>query len=265
MISFRNEMSARRAATRVGSWLGLAAAAAMIFAATDAPAQSRISSRNEPDIRAARPYDYYLNLRRTGYTFIPYTVARPTRGQPMVLGPVRPYTDSEYARLLLATIGAPSPKPFGMVDTTETVKSRVINPDTGEMGLGQVTIADVSDRGIMLTDTREEIKLRGVRIASDRDFNEVNRLYGREAVDYLRKVTAAGPLYISMGEPERGTAGTLLVTLFLADGTSLNEEIIARGYGKVDPGDFLPEDDYSNLTLLERTALANRLGLWSSR
>lgn len=221
---------------------------------------SRGFSHRRPNL-----YDGYYYSRTNGFELTPVIVT-PPNGAPFVLGPVRQYTDDEYSRLVLATLSAPTIQPVSqVVGAKRLLATDQLGPEGGGQGCERVSvgIVDVLDRGLLLTETREELRLRGVRMMSERERNDVTRYYAREAIRTLRELLYDKTVTVVFEDPVRDSGGTLLGTVYLPDGTELNKLILQRGYGKIEPRDFLDDRDISELVVSENAARDAKVGLWS--
>jgi endonuclease YncB( thermonuclease family) len=129
----------------------------------------------------------------------------------------------------------------------------------------EARVLDVLDRGKMLTDTGEIVKLRGVRVSSERDPNEVVAFYAREATRVLRAMTLEGAVTIDFAEPLRSGDGTLMGIVYLRDGTELNRLILERGLARTEPADFPDDRRLFELEAAEQRAKDAKIGVWSAR
>jgi endonuclease YncB( thermonuclease family) len=215
-------------------------------------------------VRRPRKFDYYYYQPRNGYTLSPFIVSRPVQRQPLVLGPVRPYTEEQYAQLVIASYEATRMEPASSRLPVQSLVQEVSRDDgTMEYSLASSRVADVLDRGTLIMENREQIKLRGVRVPSENDPNDMTRMYAREAAQTLRQLTENQTVYIMFQDPLRNNDGTILGTFYLADGTELNRLLIRKGLGRIEPGDFFPDEDLTSLREAERLAREQKLGIWS--
>jgi endonuclease YncB( thermonuclease family) len=213
--------------------------------------------------RLPRNYNYYYDNQRTQYALTPIIVPNPVTQSPIILGPVRPYSDEEYSRLLLSTMNVGNVAP-----TSSKLETRsLLVPVEGEGGRhfrrAEARVLDVLDRGILLAETREEVRLRGVRMVSDRDSDEVRRYYAREGARVLRSLTTNENVFFEFGEPLRDRDGNLLAMLYLRDGTQLNKLVLEQGLGYLEAKDFPDDADLSDLVSAEKAARNGKAGVWS--
>lgn len=223
-----------------------------------------VSVSRGPTNRRPANYDQYYYGRRN-YAITPMIIPSATTARaPIILGPVRPYTDEEYARLVLSTLSAGSVAPPGQRTSTRSIV--VAEDEAGanrNYKRAETRVVDVIDRGVLIVDTREEIRLRGVRMLSEKDPNEVDRYYAREAMRTIRDLTHDQPVFVEFEEPLRDTDGTVMATVFLSDGTELNRLLLERGLGQLEPRDFADDREISPLMAAEESARTSKIGLFS--
>jgi len=230
------------------------------------PEDYSVSPRNRGGrTRLPQNYDKYYYRYENGYVLNPNLYA-PQYQQSRVLGPVKRYTDVEYGRLMSSLLEATKVVPA----TSSNTSIASIASMTTETALShdearpiQVRVLDVLDRGVLFIDTREEVRLRGVRIPSEKSTNEVLRLYSREAAKRVRDLAEGQSIYVLLDEPVRGSDGLVLVNAFLADGTDLNRLLISEGFGQIETSDFLPSVQLQDLFEAQQLAKNNHLGIWS--
>lgn len=255
------------------------ATVALLLAATAAEAQrqplaARRSIYNRT--RVSTPYfrNAYGNAYGRGispYGVNPYVTGRApvisTPALPPVTGPVERYSDVEYGDIVQMAIaaarandpgGATTAPQESIVDETTTT----VNGETAYKPVG-TGVSDILDRGVFLLPTGEELRLRGVSMPSATDTNDVLRLYAKEGVQVLRKLTQGKEAYILLDSPLRDTDGRLLGTVMLGDGTDLNRRMLELGYGSLKENDFATGVDYKDLKTAQTSAQESRLGIWS--
>lgn len=215
-------------------------------------------------VRRPPKFDYYYYQPRNGFTLSPFIVSRPVMRQPIVLGPVRPYTEEQYAQLVIASYEATRLEPASSRLPVQSVVQEVTREDgTVEYALAAAKIADVLDRGTLTLDNREQIKLRGARVPSENDPNDLTRMFAREAAKTLRQLSENETVYIMFQDPLRNGDGTILGTFYLRDGTNLNLLLIRKGLARIEPTDYFPDEDLSSLRQAEEAAREAKLGIWS--
>jgi endonuclease YncB( thermonuclease family) len=136
------------------------------------------------------------------------------------------------------------------------------NPETGQKIL-EANVVDVLDRGLLVLDTYDEVKLRGVDMSSEDDVDDVTRYYARLGIDTLRRLLINQQVYIQLGTPERDADGPILADVVLADGSLVNRQILELGYGRFDKKDFLPDEIPVTLQAAEQRARNAKVGLFS--
>jgi len=201
-----------------------------------------------------------------GYELSPFVVTQIETPVAKPLSPTRRLTELEYSRLILSTLAVP---PLEPLPRRSPVRS-VVQPETDENGVTrykpvETRVVEVFNRGILLLENGEEVRLRGVRMFSERDPDEVIRYYVREGMRRLREMTRTQRVRIIFEEPLRDPDGNLLGLVTLADGTELNRYMLEQGYGYVEPADFLPFQDLTEYYAAERAARDARRGIWSKR
>ncbi|RMH23840.1 MAG: hypothetical protein D6691_12555 [Candidatus Hydrogenedentota bacterium] len=221
-----------------------------------------------PSRKAQKIYDKYAQQWswQDGYELSPFIVTQIETPVAKPLGPTRRLTELEYSRLILSTLAVP---PLEPLPRRSPVRS-VVQPETGEDGVTrykpvETRVVEVFNRGILLLENGEEVRLRGVRMFSERDPDDVIRYYVREGMRRLRELTRTQRVRIVFEEPLRDPDGNLLGLVTLADGTELNRYMLEQGYGYVEPADFLPFQDLSEYYTAERTARDARRGIWSKK
>jgi endonuclease YncB( thermonuclease family) len=207
---------------------------------------------------------YYLNSIN-GYALSPYLLTTP-QNLPRVLGPVRPYSDVEYGQLVSTVLSANNVAPAGM--SSSDIQSIV--QDTGDVLFGEhryrpveTKVLDVMDRGVMIVGSREEVRLRGLRIGSERNTDDVTRTYAREAMKRIRELTQDQTVTLLLDSPLRDSDGAILAVAKMKDGTELNRQLVKEGLAQFNAGDFAPDIDYRPLMDAEQNARTNKRGIWS--
>ena len=233
----------------------------------DLLAQSRVTVQRS---RYATPYMRNYNAAypyRPNVVHSPIAPARPTL--PPVSGDVEKYSAVEYGQIVKMAVDA-ARQNTPVVEGAPAV--RLIDLATTRTPTGETVYAPVSmkvsqvlDRGILLLSTGEELRLRGVFMPSSTDTNDVLRLYAKEGVQVLSRLTSSGNLYVLLDDPLRDKDGRLLGTVVLADGSELNSRMLELGYGSLRPEDFGAGVDYSDLQDSQEKGRSLRVGIWSRR
>lgn len=182
--------------------------------------------------------------------------------------PAARYSPVESGRLVKMIMDAArerSPMGQGQVRQTTILEKATSKTATGQLIYAPVStgVPQVLDRGILLLPSGEEMRLRGVFMPSSADTNDTIRLYAKEGVDALSRLTGGSEVYVLWDEPLRDSDGRLLGTVILPDGTELNRRILELGYGSLKKEDFGLGVDFSDLNAAEEAAKAKQLGIWS--
>ena len=215
--------------------------------------------------RKPRNYDNYYYSRNNGYVLSPYLVTTP-QNMKRVVQPVRPYSDLEYGRMVETFLKAENVAPAGM----SSGEVPTIVQDDGDPIFGnhayrpvQTKVADVLDRGLLMVSSREEVRLRGVRIGSERSPDDVSRVYAREAMKRIRDLAQDETVTLILDSPLRDSDGAILVVALLKDGTDLNKLLIKEGLGQLRAEDFADDVNFEPLAQAEKDARAKKRGIWS--
>lgn len=218
--------------------------------------------------RTPRNYQRWANQNQSlyGYRLSPFIVMPVQQAAPVVLGPTRRYSDGEYSELVNRILEARAEGAVSQRDTSRSVVAEV--PGSGAVKSYQpveVRVLDVLDRGSLLSDTGEEIKLRGVRMPTQRDPNSALAHYSRDGVRTLRELTYNAPIRVTFDNPLRNRLGMLLGTATLSDGTDLSVQMLEQGYGWLDDEDAMDAARREELKQAESVARTARIGVWSVR
>ncbi|MCX7624892.1 MAG: thermonuclease family protein [Candidatus Sumerlaeaceae bacterium] len=218
-----------------------------------------------PSRKAAEVYERYAAKRAEGYELSPYIVTQivpqPT---PLPGAPPKRYSDLEYSRLILSTLAVPPLQPLVSREPSRTI----IKTETTPEGLtryaeAEAEVIDVLNRCVLLLETGENVRLRGVRCFSTRDPDPVIRYYVREATRKLRDLTRGQRIKIILDDPLRDLDGNILGIAYTPDGLELNRFMLEQGYGYVEPSDFYPFQDLTPFYRAETTARQAYRGIWS--
>ena len=107
-----------------------------------------------------------------------------------------------------------------------------------------------------------QVRLWGVDCPETAGRNHPAEPFAGEARDLTQSLTAGGPVTLTL-EPHRarGSFGRLLAHVELADGSSLNEALLAAGLARAD--DRWPHALLGRYAQLERAARREGIGIWS--
>jgi endonuclease YncB( thermonuclease family) len=217
--------------------------------------------------RKPRNYDAYYYSNYNGYALSPYLLTTPQNMQRGVAA-ARPYSNVEYGRIVEKFLSAQEVAPAGM--SAGNVPSIV--QDDGDKLFGAhcyrpvtIKVLDVLDRGVLMVASHEEVRLRGVRIYSERSTDDVNRTYARAAIQRLRDLTQTDELSLILDSPLRDSDGAIMAVARLKDGTDLNKLLLREGLGQLRAEDFADDVNYDALEKAEQEARANKRGIWSKK
>lgn len=241
----------------------------IVMGLTPGQTQARV---NEDDVSVSRGnyhknpknYERHYYSRTSGYAITPIVIPPVTAQRPIILGPVQPYTDEQYAQIVEESLSVGALQPGSPRRRGLTIV--VPNPDPLAPIPYQRTmtsVTDVTDRGVMRLETGEELRLRGLRMMSERERDETRRFYGREAIRVLREMTQGEAVWVELQEPLRNRDGALLGRVFLGDGTELNRHAMLLGLGRLAEEDFTDMAEYTDLAECEEAARMARIGIWS--
>ncbi|MGI8908923.1 MAG: thermonuclease family protein [Candidatus Sumerlaeaceae bacterium] len=209
-------------------------------------------------------YDLWYNANRNPYVLSPYMIVlqQPKRA-PVPAMPK--YSEVEYGKIMEQVLTASAVQPAGARSSVASVVDKAAaNVKQGEPNKTiEAHVVDVLDRGLLVLDTYDEVKLRGVTMASENEIDEVTRYYARLGIDTLRRLLTTGPIYLQLGKPERSADGPVLADIFLPDGSLVNRQILELGYGHFDNKDFLPDQISVTLQAAEQRARNAKVGLFS--
>lgn len=252
------------AAAGMPGWAQSQATVGMYPSTKDTVAKSQVTVSGGAIPKRPNDFDYYYYLgRNNGFALSPYvfTVPRPIQ---RVAGPTIPYSPVEYGKIVQEQLSVPSVQPSGARDITRSLVQKTTSAlESGPYRLARTRVVNVADRGVVVGDTREEVRLRGLSIPSERATDDITRYYAREAMRTIQDLTAGQPVYIAFEDPLRGHDGTLLGTVYLRDGTNLNRVLLEMGLAQFVGDDFLPDQDTQELADAQESARKNKLGLWS--
>ncbi|MEI7634197.1 MAG: thermonuclease family protein [bacterium] len=223
---------------------------------------SRRTGYSDTRQRNNRPIYRY---NRTPYALTPFSLARATTNNSMIiLSPTRPYTDEEYSRIVLSTLSIADIEPASARLYSPSIIEEIITPEgIRQYKMAETSITDVLDRGIVMTGSGEEVKLRGARISSERDPDDVMRYYAREAMRAIRRAAADQPVTVQFDEPLRNRDGAVLGIFKASDGTRLNLLLLEQGLARLEPGDFFKDDNIELYEKAEKDARVAHRGMWS--
>jgi endonuclease YncB( thermonuclease family) len=233
-----------------------------------------------------RNYNYYYNGNQYAQPAVyatptPYvTVGERVADAPApAIGYVKPYSDAQYADLVISQMNAeraaegqpplsvPKPPAVGPTPAPSQVVPRALpragTAQTTSVALRVGVVAQVLDRGVMVTSSGIELRLRGVAFPSLGSNIAKRRELASRALAGLRELTVGKKIYFTIDKPSKGLDQRTLAIVHLHDGTELNRLALESGMGTFVPGDFPDESNADALAGAEADARKNKRGLWS--
>lgn len=209
-------------------------------------------------------YEYWRRVNSHPYVLSPYLMVLPEPRRPAVPAMAK-YSDVDYGKVVEQVATASTVQPASARASVESVIDKAASATESSDGKKtiEVNVVDVLDRGLLVLDSYDEVKLRGVSIPSENEIDETTRYYARLGIDTLRRLLMNGPVYLQLGQPERSSDGPVLAEIFLRDGSLANRQILELGYGYFDSKDFLTGQSSLTLQAAELRARNARVGLFS--
>ncbi|MBX7244010.1 MAG: thermonuclease family protein [Candidatus Sumerlaeaceae bacterium] len=223
--------------------------------------------------RRPRSYDYYYNNREYAgqtqrvaarVTPVPQPVRR-------VIGAVKPYSESEYANLVMKNARETSgeveesqeAQSAGTTASAETVLTRAIaKPTTTTIdGVFEAVVEEVTPEGLLVTKAGD-LRLRGLSFPSAGAANEMEKAWGEKIVGQLRALLAGRKIFYTVDAPAQDENKRALIIAHFADGTELNRMLIESGFASVQSGQFADVSAYRPLYDAQDMARAARRGIW---
>jgi endonuclease YncB( thermonuclease family) len=125
-----------------------------------------------------------------------------------------------------------------------------------------VEVSFVLDGDTVILQGGERVRLIGINAPEKEYAHRPAQPYALEALLALRELVQDEPIVLVKGKQDADSYGRTLGYLESADGTDLQQVLVARGYAFVVA--FPPDIDRLEQYLdAERTARANRLGVWN--
>lgn len=235
------------------------------------PADASVAARPDasvsygPTADYPEQYDYWYQRGRNEYLLNPYLYVPVVPVTRPPVPPVAPFTAVQHGQVVESVLESPEMRPSAVQRSTETLSARVEAAGApGERPLVKAQVLNVLDRGILLLDTGEEARLRGVSIPSENDLDEVIRYYARTGIDALRRLVMTGPVLVQVGTPERASDGYLLLDVYIDDGTLVNRQMLENGFGRFNGEDFSLQQVAVTLQAAEVRAREARRGIHST-
>lgn len=220
------------------------------------------------------PY-YYKQQQYAAPVATPtWTDADVTRAaQERVMGKVNRYSDVQYGDMVTqllksestgeAASTTDSAAASNATPANATTPSRAAAGASTQNDLMAGVVADVQDRGVIVTSSGLRLRLRGVEIPSAMSNNPQRKQVAARSVAGLKQLLSGRQIYYVVEQPEKGLDGSTLAIIHVADGTEINRLALESGMGTFAPGDFPNEPDADNLATAEADARKAHRGLWS--
>jgi endonuclease YncB( thermonuclease family) len=124
-----------------------------------------------------------------------------------------------------------------------------------------VHIRWVIDGDTVILDDGRRIRYLGINAPEINHKNQQGQPYAFVAKRFNRKLVTGRRIRLEFGPKKKDRYGRVLAYLFLADGTFVNRELLARGYGYFYPTAIPGKYDHL-LLKTQRTAMAAGIGIW---
>ncbi|MEK7568763.1 MAG: thermonuclease family protein [Patescibacteria group bacterium] len=150
--------------------------------------------------------------------------------------------------------------------STPEVNLDLLKSGFNENGLSIVTRIIDGDTIVVFVDgVSEKVRLIGVDTPETVDPRKPVQCFGEEASAFTRSLLLRAGVRLEMDatQGDRDKYGRLLRYVFLPDGTLVNEEIIAEGYGH-EYTYRIPYQYQTEFKTAERSARESQKGLWAS-
>lgn len=128
-----------------------------------------------------------------------------------------------------------------------------------------VDVLDVLDRGEVLVNTKEQVRIRGARVPSEKSTRKVDVIYAREANDWLRHVLTENKVLVDFVDNPRDKNGLLFGCFYAeTDGTSdVLMLLLEQGYARLSEDDLWSTAPLESLREAQANARKKHLGIWS--
>ena len=131
-----------------------------------------------------------------------------------------------------------------------------------------VEVLDVLDRGQILVQTKEQIRLRGARVPSERSPNTVDVIYAREANEWMRNNLIGKNVQLDFIDNPRDKFGLLQGTFKFGDDdatSDLLKTLLEFGYARLDVDDLWTSAPVNELREIQDRARSQHIGIWSEK
>ncbi len=166
----------------------------------------------------------------------------------------------ENADVNLTQTIAVSRRTTGVVDI---VKYEIINGARVYEPI-DVQVLDILDRGELLLQTKEQIRIRGARVPSERSNSSVDVIYAREANEWMKSVLLGKDVTLDFLDSPRDPYGNLYGKLTFGENKDdLLSVLLEKGYARLDEDDLWTSAPVEQLRALQAGARKKHLGVWS--
>lgn len=126
----------------------------------------------------------------------------------------------------------------------------------------RVKVHWVDDGDTIVVAGGERVRYLGINTPEVAHKDEPGEPFGDEAKDFNKKLVQGRWINLELAEQQRDPYGRLLASVFLADGTFVNGELVRQGYAHLLRKQ--PKLRYwERLLALQRQALKEKKGMWS--
>ena len=119
----------------------------------------------------------------------------------------------------------------------------------------------VSDGDTVVLDDGRKIRYLGINTPEINHGSQQAQPFAFVAKRFNRKLVTGHRVRLEFGPKKKDRYGRVLAYLFLADGTFVNRELLARGYGYFYPT-AIPGKRDNILLKTQRMAMAKKIGIW---
>lgn len=130
-----------------------------------------------------------------------------------------------------------------------------------------VEVLDVMDRGEILVQTKEQVRIRGARVPSEKATRRVDVIYAREANDWLKKQLIGKKVILDFVDAPRDRYGALHGRFLLPDekNADILQGLLTNGLARLNEEDLWESAPVKELKALEDKARREYKGVWLER
>lgn len=127
-----------------------------------------------------------------------------------------------------------------------------------------VQVLDVMDRGEILIDTKEQVRVRGARVPSEKSTRSFEVVYARESAAWLKDKLIGQKVKLDFAEAARDRFGNLHGRFSVGEkGEDLLPMLLELGYARLDEEDLWHGAPVQEYKAAQQKARSKRLGIWS--